>query len=1119
MCIRHGVCRAIVFMLLLSNCLYGEKVGIFSKTGAFNKDQESVVKVPQGVVALSGNIPISSDSTASVENSTSIFFMVDNSRSMEFTGRDPLMNRFRLISKIVDTLAANPDKFPDIECGLGVFGTNLYYDKNNSPLLEELPNDFNGAFLPLLNLSHRYGDTIQKSGKEIIQDLVEIYLDSLHIYPKVGSIGEWWVSDTTDYFKYNDGFGEKFYHNSVKMVDSIYSLVSAPHWSWNTGTEIDYGFRAAVEAMKRSRNPKENQFIIFLSDGEGGNLDCQNGKMNGDQDLIPTTFTIFFTPEGTAPELIKEMADSIKCNGYSSSNLEYTNLVAYNNTTANALLEYVMDSIITIFEAKTTTEPNTISINGKSSSTWEKESGNFVYANPFPLTGILTPFDFSLKLSTYKDSLVTSDSILTVKIDTEFTFNSSIEIDENVDEQALSGTISWWDREISIGNMDSVLNETDKENQIDFHIDPLESDYRYSEVSLLVFTKSSKDSLEISLSKMSDTLFSTTLLLDALSEVDREDNKITPDKEDTIFFLFRNSENNRLPLDTLLRSIPYAQSGEIYLNSAVICDENSDGKADKITIDVSGDTVLLNAGVTEFMSTLQFPPSRNIRVDHHELKGSELILLISHKDEVNTAPHKDDTVAIEKDFVISTGGIVYGKKIQLVDKMAPVVVSATLFDNLLEKEDSLHVVFSEEIQAYDSTSLFQMYQGSATYQKSFDIPENKKSFVDFKWQLKERQGEFIKEGDSLNLDVTALFSDGANIQSSSRNRKVPITIKRETIEVSVEALQFKDPKGEGFPSEIELIFNEVIPEDVRENVNDILGDYISTLPKRKLKIESINWNDKIATIKTERTVSDLISTVTSASDELSFVKLSLSPVITLKETNIIPEDKMAPVIISAVCIDSIISDTIHSLIFKFSEPLANLSEFESKLPLNFFTRGQKSEIELDFLSHSGNELLLYPSEKRDSEFWETIDSVNINHNFGISDGSCSQEAEKNRKVPFIIKRIPAPISLQLKASTVTSENEISYIVVSPLNKSALQDGEQIIGSVSILDKVGNTVISNVELIPHDGYSLIEWDGTNGQDRVSGSGTYLVIAHIEGVERTDGTILENSRLQTFVGIQK
>ena len=87
-----------------------------------------------------------------------------------------------------------------------------------------------------------------------------------------------------------------------------------------TGTDINLGFYAAKQAFKTAKYLPDRQFVIFSSDGE------PNGTAIGEADDftlgkdMPTTFTVFFNANSTAPASITTMTDNIKANGYSETN-------------------------------------------------------------------------------------------------------------------------------------------------------------------------------------------------------------------------------------------------------------------------------------------------------------------------------------------------------------------------------------------------------------------------------------------------------------------------------------------------------------------------------------------------------------------------------------------------------------------------------------------------------------------------------------------------------------------------------------------------------------------------------------------------------------------------------
>lgn len=1355
-CLKTSL-QIFALLVIFSKSLFSEQVGIFKSITPFNSSDTVKVFVPNGVVALSGNVPVVGDSTSATKNSTSLFFMVDHSGSMAFEGIDPELNRMKLISNIIDTLAAYPDKFPEIECGLSLFGSNLYYDQSNDSLLTNLPGDTLGMYLPLVDLVKEYSESGNKTGSDIIKDLLEIGITSITKIPKTGVVGAWWLADYTNHFSYNPGNGIQWFHDStLDYIDTSFGFTPTAHTNWVAGTKIDYGFKAAVEALKKSTNPKENQFIIFFSDGTGDatDIDYQDGFMNGKDDPIPTTFTIFFTTDGNAPDLLVNMEDSIKTNGFSSSNMEHTSLVAYKNTTIEALVSYVMDSIITIFESSTTTKPNKITINGDSSTLWNSSEGYFTFTHPIALTGLNTNISMILDLTIVKDSIAPNDSVIQTTIDTMYTVITNTFVDSALLEEDANGTIEWWERDLSVASNGVILDSlTELNSSLSalFNFDSLESSYKYSNIEISAKCKVSKDSITFNCDKVNDTLFEKMFQLDPIGNVSFIDNVLTPDSVDELILTFRNSENYQLPLDTLEKRFPYHRATDFIITSGSLYDDNSNGYCDKIVLTFEGDTLLFSQGLNEIISKLNLPISRGITVDSSKLTGNELSIFVTVSESINTGENSDDTLIIKKSEVVSTGGVLRTCTVPLVDKMAPVCASASLRKSPQSLYDTLLVIFSENIDSIEALEPFviiskQGYEFT-TELRDFTVQSNRHIF-----SINKGASDSIGENDSLYINIISLVDDTiGNIQIDSLNNRVPIIIDINGIDINISSLVFLDPLGKGYPGKVNVSFSMNVEENIYSSIDSILTFYLENLINRELEVDSIKWDSSIASffltekgknfntavlnsdkilINSSITLSEMYElaaigytpidsmapvcieatlydnplliedsisitfseNIDSIYSDSSFVfhdtyqtsySLSLSQLfksgktygftindnmgsaikdgdsINIKPDNTVldtklnyqntagnkkvpveiirrgiginfgplvffdplgkgypsevnikseyiltdnmgkvfesifknylenindrsllvdstrwnettcifylsqpldgiiktsilesdkciisdtihlsenvwidakavdPIDSMAPVLTSAILVDSLSTDSISHLIMAFSEIIEDPGSFTNETPYLFKSLGNIFPVDLSMMSLGSNYLNTFPTKDLQSSYWDNIDSVRIHPAFGISDGITAQRANENRLVKLEKMKIAPPLELELKTTMITNDNPESHIIVYPINKLSLNDNDIINGTITIIDHVGNIIIQD-RLLEYDKANkkaMLKWNGKNDAGRKVGSGIYPLFAIIDPIEKgnitgdfNNSTLISKQEIKGTVGVK-
>lgn len=1348
------------FILLLPFYVYSEQVGIFKSDLPLNSNDTIEIVVPAGVIGLSDNIPISGDSTESVENPTSLFFIVDHSNSMDLPKRDPKLNRMKLVSSIVDTLAAYPNKYPNIECGLALFAKNLYHAQSNDPLLEKLPGDStNGMFLPLVELNKSYSESNNKTGQEIISNLVKTAIDSTIKIPKAGSSGEWFISDTTNHYQYDlYGFGLEWYHDStIDFIDTIYKFLPTPQTDWGSGkTKIDYGFYAAVEALKRSKNFPENRFIIFLSDGTGQDEDYKDGFMNGKSDPIPTTFTIYFTADGTAPDLLLNMNDSIRNNGYSSSNLLHTNLKAYENTTADALVNYVMDSIVKIFESGSIIEPNKITIDGDSSVSWNSATNIFTFPHPLALTGYETYIDMNLDFGIMKDSIITNDSIISVIVDTFFNIHSTTIIDTTLSKDMATGIIEWWDRDIMIrSGMLEINNITDlnKTLSVIFSSDPMESGYKYSRAEITVKCVNSGDSIKLNCQSITDTLFTESVYIDPIGPVNYTDEYLSPDSVDEIIFTFRNTEDYSFPLDTLEKRISYTLTTEFDITNGALFDDNSDGLCDRIRFEISGDNNKIAEGANEIAEKVVLPFSRNLSIINVNALDGFLDILVKSAEGINTSKNSDDSASVLNDIHISTGGILKAFQIELIDSMAPVCVSATLRKKTVLSNDTLIVVLSETLdqisqnqpfvvvsmngysfmpQLNDYSSFTEIHNfaisknasdsiiiGDSLYISTlasvadtsgivqydslnkrvpinidlngvdiltkkvifydphgkgfpseikfcFSIPveESIRGFIEpiiikvieelprydmaidsLSWKdssivlytteegnnfytdvteddkiilnsgitlsdlydlgkvdinpidsmapviieatiydnslfykdsivvvyseeskysieinpyvfyksdgadyyldlsLKYTSGDIhsfsvesadnVKDTDSINIFAGNIISDLNMVyQKGQKNKKVPIKVIRPKVNVSISSITFYDPDGNGYPGKVNVILSKLLTTSLKSSFEVSFKSYLEKIDDRNINIDSCYWDDSTAIFITSQHEENTGVFINTEINEIDYFilndTLELSNTVVVTSQIIIPVDSMAPVLVSALCIDSLDSDSICMLVMNFSEDIKRIENFKNDKPYLFKSINNIFPVDLNLSLQNSRTLITVPFSTWDSNFWDEIDSVRIHPSFGISDGNIAQRANENRLVLLSHKKIAPTLKLKLNTTLITPDENYSYIVISPENDLSLDNVDYIEGRITIIDLVGNIVIGNEELKYDSSIKKIiyKWNGANSAGRLVGSGMYPVIISIDSIEYSyksddlsNSTIVKGGILNGAVGIKR
>jgi hypothetical protein len=362
----------IVLLIACTSTLIAEVCELDINTCPENLDGQ-IIEVSDKVVAIQPRIHACNASNIiegiiEDQNPPSIVFVIDHSYSMmglgnTYPGNDPFGARFKVASDLTDSVYA---KFPNAEVGVVVFREVLYLDHRNNPLFTQLEGQGDQSFLPLLGLDRKVNGT--QTGIQVIKDLLRI--DTLKRY------------------------------NEKNRLDVVCSdLLYKPQFSTVGNTNINNAFDAALQAMTKATNPKNRQFIIFLSDGEPHPLG--DNSQHGGKDPFyfqqgintPTTFSVYLHNTATTPpQSLIDMTDNIATNGYSQSNKVSDIWVMKSdyNTLLALSTNHILGTILTVISG----EPQTMLVNNKTSSLYTNDE--FVFTENFPLQSGTTKFQIKI---------------------------------------------------------------------------------------------------------------------------------------------------------------------------------------------------------------------------------------------------------------------------------------------------------------------------------------------------------------------------------------------------------------------------------------------------------------------------------------------------------------------------------------------------------------------------------------------------------------------------------------------------------------------------------------------------------------------------------------------------
>jgi hypothetical protein len=177
-----------------------------------------------------------------------------------------------------------------------------------------------------------------------------------------------------------------------------------PQFELTQGTNINLAFDAARFSMLKALHPKENQFVIFLSDGEP-NSTWPRAPADFEKGLtMPTTFTVYFLAAADAPvpRSIETMTTNIRNNGYSTNNKlsEYWGMQA----SFEGLLSSLMSRAITSIFSTIKQEPTTLKLNGITYKDYNEEDSTFYLPGGLPLKDSITNVKVEIKYKVVNDS-------------------------------------------------------------------------------------------------------------------------------------------------------------------------------------------------------------------------------------------------------------------------------------------------------------------------------------------------------------------------------------------------------------------------------------------------------------------------------------------------------------------------------------------------------------------------------------------------------------------------------------------------------------------------------------------------------------------------------------------
>jgi len=572
-----------------------------------------VITVPPRVISLSANIRACDveevfEGTESIGTPPAVMFVVDHTGSMTGNnGHDPDGNRFRVMRDLIDSIY---DVYKDAKVGFILFGPGLTFgpDSARDPNLVRFNGVLNVAtdsssYFPLMPLN---GPVLPSGGlngganrgfSSTATTAIELYRDMFHIPPLTNPANTRRAGVLRTPARTTGGAD---FRNIVVE---------------QSGTNISIAFEAALEAFARDDasdkpTPKENRYIIFISDGDPSPNSCggsANARCAMQYDFVfgentPTTYTVFLNrlnqrnnlphpldtiraiqrgqgnntnmynilniarpadgiPANRFPTgvTIPGMTHNIRNNGYSSNNhLSNVWLLAANR---DSMLALMMENIINPMLTQADGKPTRMVIK---SNTGDPQSTETIGTNGFSFTrplGLNVGDSTTVEMSvTYNVTIVEEiDGIETVicdNCDTTRTFSFTVIRDENALEPGQNagyGIGNCKQKPIISLYYDGSSVDTVKEFMSQLKVVFNAYDNDYDEVKVYVMNAMGDiDTVKLDLKKSGNTWSEDFSRI--VADMIAGDDVLQHRNQDSIIVVFRNPY---VPLDTARIAIPY----------------------------------------------------------------------------------------------------------------------------------------------------------------------------------------------------------------------------------------------------------------------------------------------------------------------------------------------------------------------------------------------------------------------------------------------------------------------------------------------------------------------------------------------------------------------------------
>jgi hypothetical protein len=529
------------------------------------------------------------------------------------------------------------------------------------------------------------------------------------------------------------------------------NLLKLEGWS----TNITIGFEAAKQALHASNTPRDRQFIIFFSDGEGNMPGGDSTDLFVKGIETPTTFTVYFTSDTVAPQSLVTMTENIRTSGYSAANRS-SNLWAIqtsHDTLLTLLRQQVLGLIISGGRAREA------EINGY--TTRAHRDSSFIFPLRIPLTGTVTPVTSGFSFR-YLNQTV--DSIL----DTTITRSYYIMRDDSLPAHPATRIMCWPQARLS------VLHDSSP-------VDALDDTWAEHVVQFVPSTVNPVDAVSVDAENAGHSVDTTLGLLPGQSDFTGTLH-YRFQAGDTLYLFYRN---DAMPLDTIRAGWPVFSGTPRVLapvSTVVYLDDDADGYIDRVRVYTTADAS--PAVLPRLTESIVLPGHRQFTVDSIQRvpEGYDIHVAQPPQAVMFTGVDMRDTFSIAP-IPIEGVGTVPASSFSIVDSCAPVVVSAQyryapLGPGGFTTPDTVILYFSEPVAPVLTSQPFQVQsiESGTVWRPVFPIDtaesDQKVFFVQF-----DPSSPAPEDNDRLWIDPAPGVADTAGVgQDNPGNRKALLEV-------------------------------------------------------------------------------------------------------------------------------------------------------------------------------------------------------------------------------------------------------------------------------------------------------------------------------------------------------